>query len=1016
MWAALPFAYLTSDLNYVPSSIVECKAPLPLPVPSKCYFRPQLDELHTRFRNVEALGSATLGEWRKGLEASGQEKNADAIRFEQYELQNGFARILLQTEKTDEAVRANFRPLPHQGYGMDHTPNLIVRSIAGTPSSEYIALESSMAGSIADGKQHRHYSFSVSTTLHPLLGDAATTTELMMTNAESQSTAGKSSHGARTAHAGTFPNQDHSSQSGSRPNRQRTERTHKEAKEAKAERCREIERRCLSLDPPIMPSTLRYMEAFQAAILISLPLDDRAWEILKPRLLAQRLNAEQQQSRNALNDPSIQQARRQQLEEEQRVAQENTSHMWDGLKIPVREKLRSIAEDFIRLTWSDGDAVRRSTASKFAAEVLTHIRQRFDESIAQEDHMLAVKGTAYPQDSESLAYRKLKLQDMKWVFVEFVQPHTQRFGKDLFLCHVCDNNPKLFAFEAIIQHFASKHTNSLSHGTSTVSWEAAWPADPLFDPHPNIGWALGGMSAGHQNQPRPQSHSIASQGLPSVNGDELAHVNMSMRMVPQHPGIASRRAPSDHLPSHVDPLRPGYGPGRRPDPFSRHSVAGSEISGLTMDDEILRRVPGVATSQRVGPTPQYQRSFFAGGKLIDQPFNQLPYREAAALAESQDFDSAQWWGSWREDHPLSLSSMVFSQDDGSSRLSHGGSLLRAQEVGSETGRASEAPSHISFNRQRGLDAGIKLTEREMSRIGIEQNNTNSAVEDFLESFNPATGDASAGKARIIADAARSSSDRVPLNMAGRRPGGVQHQQQHPGWNVLSSPPAHAVQTFSPPLHRASLPIRESDREVGVVASSRSGYNPPPLSIHGHEIRRTPISGGLQDEGISGQLYQNRYGGDISDPREAVPTYSEPMYEHRYFYDREGRRYEQITETGTERYAVHQERLLDRSRRAYIPGGVRYLDDRGPSFDENIDRASYGRALPRGYPVNDMQHRSQGGLRSSLDDQYHEEDPLFKEHQPRTIGFDDRDVTYQPVIEPPVRPTTRSLGVGTPDHR
>lgn len=291
-----------------------------------------------------------------------------------------------------------------------------------------------------------------------------------------------------------------------RPPRHRVERSLKEVEQIKADRRKEIERRCLALDPPLMPSTLTYMKAFKAAILISQPLNDKAWDTLRPRLLAQRMEAEQKES---MHNPSLSNAAMpleglRLLEEEQRVAQANVSHMWLELKVPSRDKIQKYAQDFIHQTWSDGRGVTRATASKFAAEVLCHVRQRFDEVIAQEDRMLALKGTAFPQDTDSQACRRLKLEDMKWTFEQWIKPHTERFGKDLFLCRVCDTNHKLFSFEAVIQHYAAKHTSALSHGNAVVYWKAPWPVDPPFDPAPNIPWAQEGLYTGG----RPASSSV----------------------------------------------------------------------------------------------------------------------------------------------------------------------------------------------------------------------------------------------------------------------------------------------------------------------------------------------------------------------------------------------------------------------------------------------------------------------------------------------------------------------------
>lgn len=68
----------------------------------------------------------------------------------------------------------------------------------------------------------------------------------------------------------------------------RNVRTIRDINEAKAMRRLEIERRCSSLDPPLLPNILCHIEPFQASLQIATPFTDKAWEVLKPRLLAQR--------------------------------------------------------------------------------------------------------------------------------------------------------------------------------------------------------------------------------------------------------------------------------------------------------------------------------------------------------------------------------------------------------------------------------------------------------------------------------------------------------------------------------------------------------------------------------------------------------------------------------------------------------------------------------------------------------------------------------------------------------
>lgn len=269
--------------------------------------------------------------------------------------------------------------------------------------------------------------------------------------------------------------------------RSRPGRSLHEAEQAQAERRAEIERRCQAMIPPISQSTLPFMDAFQAAIKIARALTDNDWKILEPRLLAQRIAAQHKETIQVTPGSNAEeQLRQQQLEEEQQVAQENENNMWSELNVSSRDRITRHAQKFIQQTWLGG--VRKATSSTFAAEVLCYVRQRFDDEIAEEDKMLTMKGTAFPHTPESLANRRLTLEDMKWAFEEFVKPHTDKYGKDLFLCRDCDNSQKLFPFEGVIQHYAAKHTHSFSRGSAVVYWKAEWPSEPPFDPNPNIPW------------------------------------------------------------------------------------------------------------------------------------------------------------------------------------------------------------------------------------------------------------------------------------------------------------------------------------------------------------------------------------------------------------------------------------------------------------------------------------------------------------------------------------------------
>ncbi|KIW17003.1 hypothetical protein PV08_04194 [Exophiala spinifera] len=431
----LPYAILTSSWDYIPSTILERADPPPDVQLAKYYLRAQLEEMRTERANVQALGTAALEEWYKGLESTGRGKMLDAARLDQWELQDGPSKIAV--------------PIAHKAFDITQTTK--------TPLAQDRPL---------------------SAQTHPMQVNQSITLPPSVSGDFSPSSGSMEIDTARSNTSTSFR----------QASKQRSEKSKEEAEQAMLARRKEIEQRCLAMRPPILPSTLPFMEAFKASIKIAMPLTEGAWEILKPRLLAQRVTAEREERRQIAASHDMKADERELFEEEQRVAQENEANMWAELKIPSRDRIQHYAREFIRQTWSDGRGVTKATASKFAAEVLCHVRQRFGEDLAGEDRMLALKGTAFPQDSESLHFRSLKLKDMKWTFDELVKPHTERFGKDLFLCRVCDNTQKLFSFEAVVQHYAAKHTHELSHGNAVVYWDADWPVEPPFDPSPNIPW------------------------------------------------------------------------------------------------------------------------------------------------------------------------------------------------------------------------------------------------------------------------------------------------------------------------------------------------------------------------------------------------------------------------------------------------------------------------------------------------------------------------------------------------
>ena len=269
----------------------------------------------------------------------------------------------------------------------------------------------------------------------------------------------------------------------------RPERNIKDVIEAKASRRAEIERRCAVMDPPLLPNVLRHMDSFQAAMQISQPMTDQAWEILRPRLLSQLPYAERRDKEQVQQTEILAEEYRQRRQQEAQLKEtkENFDREWENYQAPVRHRIGALAAEIIESRWAGGKAVTKESSPKFAADVLLDVRQRFYATIAQEDEAALAAGEPIKTDPPNgPPTRKLILENMKWLFDTRIKPLTDHFQRELFLCNGCDGNFKFYGFEGVIQHYAAKHTTTLSMGNIVVHWRSEWPEHPPFNPNPSV--------------------------------------------------------------------------------------------------------------------------------------------------------------------------------------------------------------------------------------------------------------------------------------------------------------------------------------------------------------------------------------------------------------------------------------------------------------------------------------------------------------------------------------------------
>lgn len=255
------------------------------------------------------------------------------------------------------------------------------------------------------------------------------------------------------------------------------------------------------------------MESFQAALQISTALTDQAWEVLKPRLLAQRESAERREQEKIQQCKMLQvkSDERKHQEAQLKEAKELLDKEWDSVQTPIRDRLATYADEIIHESWADGTAVTKDTCAKFAADVLLYSRRRFYDGIAEVDKLGRTANGAVRSDSPNGPQaHKLILENMKWLFDNRVKNFTEQFQKELFLCNGCEGNFKFYGFEGVIQHYAAKHTTTLSLGSVVVHWRAEWPEHPPFHPNPSA------AKAAYYAIPPPVTSSLQPQySMPS---------------------------------------------------------------------------------------------------------------------------------------------------------------------------------------------------------------------------------------------------------------------------------------------------------------------------------------------------------------------------------------------------------------------------------------------------------------------------------------------------------------------
>lgn len=516
---------------------------------AKLFWSADVENVTGEFETVRKLGSAATEEWLKGLDGRRRERQNDSSRWENWAASGGITQVqtLLYPGYQPRPLDSLRPSVPISNIGTslnDHRPTYKIPGLAQPSSTPQGLL---------------YCTFHQESNSHYLGQENPQPTEI-------SDTSGDASYQQRPV------------------SQARHERTREEVAELKAARRAEIERRALQLDPPLPANVLAHIPSFQAAIQIITPLDDKAWDLLKPRLIAQRDDAEQREKEIVAQSRIKEQLDEKRTLEVTKDVREVMDADWDEIQAPVRARIAGYADEIIRNSWDDGDKVSKDNSPKFAVEVLGYIRKRFYAEVAKDAAAARAAGEEPIIDPPQGPFtQKLTLENMKWIFDTKIKPHTETFRKELFLCNGCEGNFRYYGFEGVIQHYAAKHTSALSSGNIVVHWRAEWPEIPPFT------WEARHAKSTYYNQGAAPLYSQGATGPPpqyGYNAYQQAPPSMPPQTYPPYPNgpappysappFGEQYTPPAHAPYSSQggyaPQPHGYGPGmyHQPDPYQQY--------------------------------------------------------------------------------------------------------------------------------------------------------------------------------------------------------------------------------------------------------------------------------------------------------------------------------------------------------------------------------------------------------------------------------------------------------------
>ncbi|KAK5117668.1 hypothetical protein LTR62_005091 [Meristemomyces frigidus] len=435
--SGLPHAFQTPDLHFIPETQRQSSVGIPSQLhAAKVYCQLDVQRIAAEVTDIRSFGAGAYEGWKHGLADKGKAKMVESARWERWEL-------LIRHPQDMRRVLGEFDPASFPQY------------MAGLQGR-------STAVSSAQPLAFPNGTHTLPLPLHNRLGGS----------------------GPPMLPPGAII-----------PNSLKPVKNHRENEEARAVRKTEIERRCMDLQPPLRPSVLEHIDAYRAALQISISMDDTQWETLKPRLLAQRESAEL-----AAHDKAMQLAA---LNSDYHVmppseysiqpAKDLYGPEYERAQEPLRKRLGEYADEVIHGPLQSRQCPNGDDCREFAIEVMVHVQKRYEEDKAAgklpAPPQLDTTTIQDPKFSRPLREPFLSLDNMKWMYENKVRCRSDLHWREEFLCRGCmESEPplyKFYTFESLIQHTGAKHNHYWSKANIVVHWQTAeWPGLPPFHPNP----------------------------------------------------------------------------------------------------------------------------------------------------------------------------------------------------------------------------------------------------------------------------------------------------------------------------------------------------------------------------------------------------------------------------------------------------------------------------------------------------------------------------------------------------